>query len=352
MQQRRHANNRLTPYPTTGLIQNLDASRPETMITSGGTVIQWLDISGNENHVTVASGDTAPTAVLENGLIVPTFSSGTQKLSKIFSSSVTGAATVAILVRTLAGTGVRIPWSTPGGQFIYIDGVQLKTHFGTGYGNCFNINPNRYELFVFSLSNAFMQWFQTNMATTGALAPTGDGNFLGINGSIVGPALGAAWQGSIRQLMIWDYAMSDIQIYDLRDAIYANMRQQHMMDETSAFITFGPTGTWTTQTTSDYSDGAGKINTTLGAYYEVMVPVGYTKIVLSGIITPNTAFSSVLKNGMVVTSGNQFNTAGNLTGIYATLTGLVAGDIIRHRSDTIRGSNSDFYCDRIAFYTS
>ena len=84
-------NSASVPIPTSNLLLWLDANDSSTITESSGSVSQWNDKSGNNNHLTQGSGSLQPTTnIVEiNGLNAIDFD-GTQYLSRSDALGLTG----------------------------------------------------------------------------------------------------------------------------------------------------------------------------------------------------------------------------------------------------------------------
>ena len=108
---------------------------------------------------------------------------------------------------------------------------------------------------------------------------------------------------------------------------------------------FGGGGSWVTESYSGYYAGSGARNETVGAFYEVTIPSGFTRCVLEGLKGPyGTTSFEIQKNGGALGTGN-CRAGGYTLDLYASVSG-VEGDIIRLVN--LAGDGS-LYADQVTF---
>lgn len=108
-------------------------------------------------------------------------------------------------------------------------------------------------------------------------------------------------------------------------------------------------GTWAPQSDPAYLGGSGRFNNTIGCYYEVTIPPGYTQVQFGGIKEPYACAGDVLKNGNPIATGTCYAPA-LTTGTYFNIVTGVPGDVITFRNTGAGGNGTDFFCDRIYFW--
>ncbi|MBJ6109452.1 hypothetical protein JAO73_10535 [Hymenobacter sp. BT523] len=123
-----------------------------------------------------------------------------------------------------------------------------------------------------------------------------------------------------------------------------------VLTEQDPAIRYGGPGTWNSEFFSAYYDGQGKYNQTQGAWYEITVPAGYTRVVFAGIDITSGATYAVTLNGNPFTTGVQYS-AGSGQMVYAELPGLTGGDVVRLTSTDANPSHA-LFADRITFTTT
>lgn len=100
-------------------------------------------------------------------------------------------------------------------------------------------------------------------------------------------------------------------------------------DETSTQVTHAGPGTWVLQTFSDYIGGQGKYNSSTGAYVELTMPAGYTRLLVEGISNSAGNAFDVSVNGTFVVVGSCANANSSVPSVYLNLPGLAAGNVVR-----------------------
>jgi hypothetical protein len=121
---------------TTGLIMHLDAGNPDSYAGSG---VNWFDLTGNENHVTLQNSPT-----FSNGAIV--FNGSTQWARTAANLNLTAfnTVTVEIVVRTDLVAGCYMSWEHTADWNTNPGGIGLSLHCNglTGTTNTHHTNHN------------------------------------------------------------------------------------------------------------------------------------------------------------------------------------------------------------------
>ena len=109
-------------------------------------------------------------------------------------------------------------------------------------------------------------------------------------------------------------------------------------------VRYGGAGTWVNESSSFYYGGTGKYNTSIGGFYEVTMPAGFTRVVFQGSLSIYAGAFEFFKNGVLVGSG----TCNGNTLYTDYITGIgVEGDIFRF-VNAANGSQS-ILADQLTF---
>jgi hypothetical protein len=106
-------------------------------------------------------------------------------------------------------------------------------------------------------------------------------------------------------------------------------------------------GTWDTYNIS-YALGAGnqfRYTAINGDYFQYVIPAGYTRLDLRGLMNTDGATADVYKNGVQAGGFTQVSSTGT-NGLYFSLTGLVAGDIIK----VVKTGGNDLFVDQFELF--
>jgi hypothetical protein len=120
----------------TGLIMSIDASNPDSYSGSG---VNWFDITGNENHVTLQN---SPTFV--NGAIAFNGTNQWARTAQNLNLTAFNAVTVEIVVRTDLITGCYMTWEHTADWNTNVGGIGLSVHCNGsgGQANVHHTNHN------------------------------------------------------------------------------------------------------------------------------------------------------------------------------------------------------------------
>lgn len=202
-----------------------DASKPETIVSSGGLVAEWKDGSGNGNHLTQSIGARQPTTGSSslNGLNVVTFDGSSDRMeipSGLFSIPNGDNTVLCVLVAATVSTTQAILAMTDGGSARYrvvVNTATGKTEAQNNTASMVGLAVNDYQL---SVNTPFIQGLVRDGASITTInagkyggVPSSASSFSATTASLGCFPTGIQFfNGIIAELVFFDRALTNIEL--------------------------------------------------------------------------------------------------------------------------------------------